>query len=320
MKTIVGAYATAPAFDDEAGFRRYVDRVLALPRVDGLEIPYFLHEDSLWKTLPYLSGSPLGSRHVLTLLPAMMSGMATTRTFGLASRDEEGRVAALDVVRHARRFVADANAAGGGSFAAIELHSAPLRSSGSGEALARSLRDISAWDWEGVRINVEHCDALTDTPPAKGFLSLGDELDAAAPHNVGMVINWARSAIETRSVNGPRDHIALSRARDSLTGVVFSGCANVDTVYGTAWQDSHLPMSGWAGGKLAATSSASLLSRDELNYCLTLALPGFELDFVGVKVCAPPDANEQERFSLIAGNLDMLTSSIDRVCRQAGIG
>ncbi len=319
MRTVVGAYAAAPRFEGDADFRRYVDQVLALPRVDGLEIPYFLHDESPWRTFPYLRASPAESRHVLTLLPTMVAGMGAAPGFGLASIDDDGRGAALDAVRRARRFVADANDAGGGSIASVELHSAPLRSAGSREAFARSLREIEAWDWADVRVDVEHCDALTDLPPAKGFLDLDDELEAIRSTRAGMVINWARSAIETRSVAGPRDHIALCGSPDALTGVVFSGCADIDTAYGAGWEAPPLPMSGWATDELAATSSASLLTRGELEHCVSLALSSSRLDFLGVKVCAPPAATVHERLSLLAGNVSMLALSIDSVSRPAAL-
>jgi hypothetical protein len=84
---------------------------------------------------------------------------------------------------------------------AVELHSAPTRGpagvSSSVASFRVSLGELSGWDWHGAALVVEHCDAWNaDHAPAKGFLSLQDELAAIEGMPVGISINWARSVRE----------------------------------------------------------------------------------------------------------------------------
>jgi hypothetical protein len=322
MRTIVGAYAAAARpIPSEAAFRSFVDGVFALDGVDGLEIPFMLSE-SHWNTLDYLRAAPEGSRHVLTLIPAMVGGMAERPNLGLASVDDDGRAAALAIVRRARDFVDLVNSGGGARIAAVELHSAPRRDAGSSEAFARSLQELSSWDWDAATLSVEHCDTLTDShSPAKGFLTIEEEIAAAAPLGIGLVINWARSVIETRTADSASDHISLATVHGVLTGVVFSGCAPHDTAFGGAWEDAHLPMAGWSEvAPHARLSQSSLLTERELDRCVRLALQSPELEFLGIKVSAPNEANEAERLDLIAGNLRMLANSVGAARSAAPAG
>ncbi len=138
--------------------------------------------------------------------------------------------------------------------AAIELQTAPART-GSAEALARSLTEIAAWDWSGAAILIEHCDALVPGhEPEKGFLSLADELAVARELGLGVLINWARSVIETRSPDGAVAHV--TEAGDLLGGLMFSGVADRQVRDYPAWVDAHLPP--------APREPASLLTADEI--------------------------------------------------------
>ncbi len=222
MKTIVGAYATAPRpIESDGQFRGYVDAVLAMPGVDGLEVPFY-ETESPWNGIEYLHATPAASRHVLTLVPALVIGMAERPLLGLASNDETARRDALAVARHALEFIHAVNAGPGGRFDDIELHSSPRRADGSADALACSLDELAGWDWGGVQLTIEHCDTDTGAhPPAKGYLPLPDELAVAQSRGVGIVLNWGRSAIETRSAAGALSHIEF--AAPALAGVIFSG-------------------------------------------------------------------------------------------------
>jgi hypothetical protein len=312
VRTIVGAYpaATQP-FSSEEEFRGFVDEIVQLPGVDGLEIPFTL-ADSHWNTLGYLRSAPQRMQHVLTLIPAMVSGMAGRSTLGLASIDHESRAAALDIVRRSRAFVADVNAGDGGQITTVELHSAPQRHDGSVSDFARSLEEIQGWDWGGVTLSVEHCDAgVEQHPPAKGFLTLEEELSAVDEWGLGIVINWGRSVIEARAVSGALDHIAFAAEHGRLRGVVFSGCTGSDSDYGPAWADVHAPMSGWSDREPHARHShSSLLTRTELDRCVRLALGSAHLEYLGVKVKDPNLTHAAERVELVARNLRMLTDSI----------
>ncbi|CAN5357081.1 DUF4862 family protein [soil metagenome] len=312
MRVIAGAYATAPRpLQSDVQFRHYVDQIIATPGIDGLEVPFYMTE-SPWGSVDYLAASPSDQRHVLTLVPAFVIGMGEQPLMGLASTDEESRASAVALARSAHEYVQRVNSAGGGSFDTIELHSTPRRADGSVDALERSLDEIRTWDWSGVELAIEHCDTDTGThAPAKGYLPLDQELDAIAPRGGGVVINWGRSAIETRSADGPADHIAATAARGALTGVIFSGVSPVDNVLGAAWADSHAAFSGWGTSSLAAESDASLLTAAELDRCVRLALAAPELRFLGLKVAPPPAASDEERVELLRANLAMLLRAIE---------
>lgn len=312
MRVIAGAYATAPRpIQSDAQFRRYVDEVVGTPGVEGLEVPFYENE-SPWGGVDYLAATPASHRHVLTLVPALVIGMGERPLLGLASTDETARADAVSVTRTALEFMRRVNGLGGGQFDTIELHSTPRRADGSSDALARSLDEVLAWDWSGIALSIEHCDTDTGThPPAKGYLPLDEELDAIAPRGGGIVINWGRSAIETRTADGAADQIAQAAARSALTGVIFSGVSTVDNALGAAWADSHVPFRGWGAGPLAAEADGSLLTSAELDRCVRLALAAPELAFLGIKVAPPPAATDEERVELFRANFAMLRSAIE---------
>jgi hypothetical protein len=318
MKTIAGAYASSPRPTMSADeFTRFTGAVLASPGVDGLEIPYF-GTKSPWQSLAYLAEAG-GSRHVLTLIPATVAASAARPAFGLASLDEESRQAAVDAAREANRFVQDVNSATRGAIEDVELHTAPGSEPSSSAAFARSLEEVLGWDWSGVDIAIEHCDAdVAGHVPDKGFLSLEQELSIARDHGVGVVINWGRSAIETRGADGAFDHIRAAADLGVLSGVVFSGCSPVDSEYGRAWADRHVPIRAWSDSDpLAAAADVSLLTVNELDRCVQRAILAPEVRFLGVKVGAPPAAVLAERVELVAANLAMLRESVDRATALA---
>ena len=95
-------------------------------------------------------------------------------------------------------------------------------------ALARSLETITGWDWDGAQILLEHVDAkVPGHAPAKGFLSLEDELDVISENSLpmGILINWGRSAIELRDAAHVIDHVAMARQAGVLKGLIFSGAS-----------------------------------------------------------------------------------------------
>lgn len=310
MKILVGSYGTPTRpLQSAVEFDSLTTDVIALDGVDGLEIPY-MGSGSRWQTLPYLQGRP-GS-HALTMIPAMMSGLEQQPALGLASTDEESRQAALAIVREGRRFTDEVNAATGGAIDTVQLHSSPGGRSSSVEAFARSFDEIDSWGWDGVAFAIEHCDAYSAAHvPAKGFLPLDDELRVAAEHGAGIVINWGRSVIETRSAEGAAEHIAAARAAGLLTGVIFSGCTAVESAYGVPWGDRHVPIRGWSDGALGRAAEASLLTAEELDRCVKNALGAPELQYLGVKVKAPAEAVSDQWVEVIAGNVAPLRRAID---------
>ncbi len=103
----------------------------------------------------------------------------------------------------------------------------------------------------------------------KGFLSLHDEIDVVqAVGNIGIVLNWGRSAIELRSAEGPLKHINLVMPHNLLKGFVFSGCTdNQNSPYG-AWRDIHIPPKNFINSQYLRNES--LLGKKEINQVLTL--------------------------------------------------
>ena len=278
MRYIVGAYASSPcqtAWDEKAE-AAFLDGILAIPGVGGLELPFngALHGfDEAW----LLSRLSAGSHHVITCLPGTMQRLARAPAFGLASDDAAGREAAVAFVREARDAVARLHdRLGTAAVMAVELHTAPRRSTEktSTVSLAASLAELAGLDWQGAALVIEHCDAFTTAhPPEKGFLTLAEEM--AVP-GIGMTVNWGRSVLETRDAATGAAHVATLAAAGRLAGVMFSGCGATPGPFG-AWQDTHMPHDEVAPG--------SLLTRARIAETLAAAAGA---SFMGVKLGARP--------------------------------
>jgi hypothetical protein len=208
------------------------------------------------------------------------------------------------------------------SVVALELHAAPVAFGGTATAAAleASLKEISSWDTSGARLVLEHCDALMPgQAPAKGFLALELEVQAlkkandATDNPIGMVINWGRSVIEQRRPEAAQEHIAFLRNYDLLGGIVFSGCANVDTRFGQAWADVHVPPAPTKATVARASRGtnrdqnllepASLLTADHIKSCLQAACTLPESGFLAIKVAAPPNASIDQKVSVVSQTL-----------------
>lgn len=310
---VVGAYGSrpeAPATPD--GFRSYVDAVLALPGVDGLEIPFQPDGPlSAWSDTNYLHATDPRTTHVLTTIPGMMMGAQSEPSFGLASAEESTRQQALALARRGFEFVTEINDGPGGDIVGVQYHSAPPHQHSSVEAFERSLQEIAAWDWGDTWLAVEHCDAKTDAhDPEKGFRTMDEELQAIDGLPFGMVINWGRSVIETRVAEGVRTHLALARKAGRLDGLIFSGASPEQTAIGHPWADVHVPIRDWsATSPLAEDSASSLLTASHIDACTSDALDAPELRFLGVKVKSPPGASLEERIELVGANVAIVVSS-----------
>lgn len=317
----VGAYAAAPSLSgwDPATEGRFLASVLAMEGVAGLEVPFTgkLHkEDEAW----FLRQLPEQARFVVTTIPGTMARLQADKSFGLASTSASGRRSALDFVKEALDAVKRLNQElGRPAVETLELHAAPvaITDAATAAALEASLIELSDWNTAGTQLVLEHCDALIPGhAPAKGFLSLEAEAEAvqrandATGNSMGMVINWGRSVIEQRRPEAAREHITYLRDRGLLRGVAFSGCAGVDTRFGDAWDDVHVPpapsVSGGsgAGGSNGAPDHellepASLLTPDRIKECLQAAGPLTETGFIAVKVAALPNASVDQRVSAI---------------------
>ena len=151
---------------------------------------------------------------------------------------------------------------------AVELHSAPYPGADPSR-FAESLEQVLEWEWGATRLLVEHCDApRPGGTPEKGFLPFGEEVDVLrslreqAGGRVGLVINWARSVIETRDRDTAVEHIAHAREAGVLAGLIFSGCSPEETEFGYPWIDAHLPPV-----EVEGAPSSSLLNRAEISRC-----------------------------------------------------
>lgn len=305
MRVHVAAYAAAPASEpwDPAAEASLYDG-LADFGVAGLEQPFFgrLHRhDDAWLLDRLRPEWTL----VFTLLPGVMDRLKEDKHFGLASADKDGRARALDFVESAHRTIEHLNRyLGRAVVLAVELHSAP-RLAGSGakssvEAFADSLSQLRRRDWMGATLLVEHCDsALPKQEPDKGFLRIEDEALAIklsdGPTPAKLAINWGRSALETRSSEGPLEHLRRAVEAELLGGLFFSGVTPAHPDYGS-WTDSHAPFS--------TTCPASLLTPAVAKAVLAAAP---DCPILGLKLqTLPHSLSVPERLAAIRDGLDQL--------------
>lgn len=322
----IGAYAAAPSLSgwDPTAEAEYLASVLELDGVAGLELPFThqLHKfDEPW----LLRMLPPGARFILTGIPGTMDLLASNPVHGLASTSPDGRREAVSFVRELQRAAQRLNEVSGGpAVHAIQLHAAPVAVPGasSAAALAASLAEIAAWDWSGARLVLEHCDAFRPSQrAAKGFMALEDEVEAvllanqAGPEALGMSVNWGRSVIEQRDPDAALRHVELLAGAALLGGFTVSGCADVDTKYGVAWADVHVPpasepaasVPGGAQPDHRFLDEASLLTFDRLSGCLAAA--GTSEGFSAIKVAAPPQSPVQDRIAAVKTAVDLVKSA-----------
>lgn len=322
MKYIVGAYVTCPClFEwDESLATQYMEGIKRMPLIRGLEHPFWgsLHPfDENW----FLNNIDATWDFVLTCIPGTMVEMLKNSVFGLASDSDSGRTAALEHIEMARRAVVKLNShLERNAVIAVQLHSAPTRSGNicsSKASFVKSLREIKSWDWQGARLVIEHCDAaVSGQVPEKGFLSLHDEIDSARVVNenspvtpMGIAINWGRSAIEERNTTVPLRHIGLAKNAELLSGLMFSGCSDKETMYGV-WKDTHMPPPQEFDSSHYAEHS--LMTAENIRESL-VASSFTELDYCGIKIM---DLSTKTNLSRRIGlNIDTL-KLLDRVTNE----
>lgn len=296
MKPVyISAYAASPAFTrwDPGLEGELLPALCALPGVAGLEVPWLgaLHpHDPEW----FVRHVPPGARLAVTPLPGVMRRAAADAAYGIASRDAGGRAAAMDDLR---RVQADIGRLAG-AVEVVALHTAP-RGGGDPQALAASLGELRSWEWNGARLVIEHCDAARPGQPyEKGFLALDDELRALDGSDVGVWLNWGRSAIELRDPDAVTDQIRDAAASGRLVGLTFSGAAAEDGPYGGAWIDGHPP--------LLSTDPASKSLLDDAHVAAALAAVS-DVPALGLKVSRlPSDRTAADVVTTVARNLDVL--------------
>ena len=258
---IIGAYPCAPSFhqkgeqEEQAFWRELSDT----PHIRGLEQPCLenLHpfgDEWLFRH------TPGDWQIVVTAVMETMRRRGTNGAFGLASADEEQRKACVEYYRHLQQKIAAVNARFPGKVIALEMQAAPQAGKGSveqaTEAFARSIRDITRWEWD-CDLVLEHCDAMTGPAPRKGFLPLEQVLEVIKETDISVCINWARSVIEGRNTTLPLEHVQTALQAGKLAALMFSG-TTTRGAYGE-WQDLHAPFSSYCADSLMTTEHAKAL-------------------------------------------------------------
>ena len=244
-KYVVGAYPASPAHSNwnPDVEREFFDSLAKDSRIDALELPWLgsLHpHDDAWliKNFPEVFSA------VITDIPFVMSRIGQTSTYGLASSDKEGREAAIYDVRKVNDALRKFNDSRQKKVVSvIEIHSAPRRI-GDVHSLASAIEEIAHWNWDGASLVIEHCDAwVKGQQPEKGFLTIEQEIEAIrlSGVDVGLFMNWGRSAIELRDADQVAEQITFARESGFLRGLIFSGASDQDGVFGSAWIDAHHP-------------------------------------------------------------------------------
>lgn len=314
---IVGAYASSPTAQgwDPVVESSYFAGLAEVAGIRGLELPWLgsLHpHDEPW----LVATLPPRWQVVLTSVGYTVAAVARDPRHGLASDDAGGRCAAVANVAEMLAGVRRLNdSAGHAVVTAVELQAGPgphPGSAASATALATSLAEIGAWDWEGAAVLLEHCDArVPGQAHAKGFLPLADEIAAirASGVPVGIALNWGRSAIELRSATRVLDHLRAARDADLLGAVMFSGAADRPSAYGDAWADAHLPFAPQPG---AADHEAYAEPASMLTVALArsaLAEAGGLL-YSGIKFAwRPAAASVEGRVEMIRRSVALLTEA-----------
>lgn len=256
MNLYLSAYVVWPA--DEEARPAFLAEVAEREWLGGLELAYA--DSTGWP-----AGAPRDLPAIVTGIPGTAGHNAKDPDFGFASPDEAGRQRALDWARGEAAAIARM-VGEGHRIRAVQLHSAPTGKADA-DAFAQSLLEMAGWDWGGAALWIEHCDAWVEgQEPNKGYLTLDQELavlDAVSAHTPGvdwgMVINWARSAIEGRNAQLPLDHVRAAAAAGWLRHVGFSSCSGEQTIFGIPWIDMHLPLAGTTG-----TPNGTLLGAAEV--------------------------------------------------------
>lgn len=315
MKYIIGAYATAPSGNawDKNKESDYYQQLKDIKSIQGLEHPFtgqlHTHDDD-W----FLANIDPQWQFVFTSIPGVMGNLGKNPHFGIASNNEEGRLAAIAFYQQAQQAIIKLNThLNRQAVPFIKIHTAPTITAdtqSSVQALQTSLETMQSWDWQGAKLVIEHCDAYVEgQAPQKGFMLLEDEITAIqnvnSKHNadIGISINWGRSAIETRSVEGPIHHIKQAYDCGLLKGIIFSGASGIEGPYGQ-WRDTHMPheqaidVPSYAKGS-ALTINEIKRSLDQCQY--------EKLDFLGGKIAIRPnEASVDERVSYITSLLSLL--------------
>lgn len=315
MKYIIGAYATAPSTLgwNEGLEKKYYQQLRAIKNIQGIEHPFVgkLHAfDDDW----FLANIDSNWQFIFTSIPGVMAHLAKNPNFGIASTNEPGRQAALMFYQQARQAILKLNQhLDRQAVSHIKIHTAPkitTQTQSSIQALQKSLETMQSWDWNGAKLIIEHCDAyIVGQEAEKGFMLLEDEIAAIRQinnklhSNIGISINWGRSAIETRSSTGPLQHIKQAYRSGLLKGIIFSGASGNEGPYGQ-WKDTHMPPE--QAFNIPSYASGSLMTIAKIEKSLQQC-DCHQLDFIGGKISLSPNqASIKKRISYIKSLITLL--------------
>lgn len=325
---IVGAYATSPNLFtwDEPSELEYFGYLKQLKAIRGLELPFWgesLHPaDDQW----LLTNLDSAWENVLTCVPGTMKRLAGDELFGLGSINEHSREDAIQFHLKALQAVNKMkNRFGEKSVHAIHITSSPRNTknsqAGSVAAFTDSLKALVSWGWGKTRIVIEHCDTFNEInlKPHKGFLSLEEEIKAISQvnssegSNIGIVINWGRSAIETRKASGAAEQIEVANNHGVLRGIMFSGTTDKNSNEYGEWSDLHMPPAPYKDFQYGEPDS--LLSFYEIKKSLAQCNLD-KLEYIGIKLLAKPNTSSlkkrvginQEAMMMIDDALDELST------------
>lgn len=290
-KYFVSAYASSPSFHkwnmvDET---KYFQKLARNPKIVGIEHPFLVQSENY--PISWLKDNiPAHWSMIITSLPGCMQKAKKNINFGIASANEKDRCLAVALIQDLNRYVHKINDIFGRQLVkAVHLHSLPTNDNSAFRsnklAFKRSLNEIKNMDWTNIELNIEHCDSyIPGRTPEKGFMRLQDEIETIAEiGEYGMVLNWARSAIEYRSINGPLEHILTAQKNNLLKGFFFSSCTNNEKSKYGDWKDTHMPPKNFIKDT-SYLAEDSLLGYEEIKNVLLL------LDnkvYFGIKVLNP---------------------------------
>lgn len=306
-KYVVGAYPASPAHSkwNPDVEREFFDFLSTDSRICALELPWLgsLHpHDDAW----LMKNFPEDFSAVITDIPFVMSRIGQTSTYGLASSDKEGREAAITDVRKVNDALRKFNDSRQKKVVSvIEIHSAPRRI-GDVHSLASAIEEIADWNWDGASLAIEHCDAWVEgQQPEKGFLTIEQEIEAIriSGVDVGLFINWGRSAIELRDADQVAEQITLARESGFLRGLIFSGASDQDGIFGPAWIDAHHPFR--KSERHIYGDPLSLLTEPQAKSAISAA---GVIPWLGIKLgwLKSVDGTIPQRISMISSALDAL--------------
>lgn len=130
--------------------------------------------------------------------------------------------------------------------------------------------------------------------------------DKKLESDIGLSINWGRSAIEARSCSGPIEHIKKAAKENLLRGIIFSGAPAQESPYGV-WKDSHMPPA--QSFNIPSYAQKSLLTVEENKKCFDNC-NAQQLAFIGGKISVRPnDISVEQRVSYNKSLLTLLDKS-----------